>query len=657
MDKLAAFVAHSFNPEDECKVEPILKFLDSLRGVGFVWQTAERAEVESVSKKVRRIIDDCDVFVGNFTARHPSYSIKGGIADAWKVLRGRLAPVIWTAPSWIVQESGYALKGCKDLILFREPEVEVPGLQADLEYIDYRWSDPSVAFRRANEMLIGLIGKRAGVKVETLISVSPAAKDETVGLSTTVTETQEPAPKQTSVGDCYLEMLAALRGKDLAKGAELYERGLVLVQEESPDFDLFWRATYQRERFKAGQADALEELKSLQVANPQSDFITGSVGECLAHFNENEDAANQFKLAASLMTQGERVYYSIRAADCLRKAKKYREAQQILLESFNLAPTDQKTSIRQSLYNVLKDAGSTYEASGIAEFALHENPGQSGLRFDLGLNYHQSGLRELFLHHYKLLSEHDPANGAVSHNLALAYSECGLPILSVSHYKRAFELGYTLAAHNLGFKYLGCGMADEATALLQGALDKEDCVPEVSNCLGAVGERRVEEIKTQNSKLEEARKHREFLIPFGRGYLSVETPPLEGRWKFPFAEMVFKFAPGELKGFGETTTEIQDSLYSALYALGAPKEPSPKRIKIERFQFSGGVVGRTCKFVIEKHTLPPKGPGYPVLGSLLGEVDSPTTEGLIVFAEDGQSAEVVELKEKKPDKYYRISRM
>src|SRR5579864_3488372 len=161
MDKLVAFVAHSFDPKDEQKLEPILRFLDSLRGVGFVWQRAERAEVESVSTKVRRMIDDSDVFVGILTARHPSYRIKGGIKDAFKVLWGRLAPVTWTAPPWIVQESGYALKGGKHLILFREPEVEIPGLQADLEYIEYIWSDPSIAFRRVNEMLVGLIGKRA----------------------------------------------------------------------------------------------------------------------------------------------------------------------------------------------------------------------------------------------------------------------------------------------------------------------------------------------------------------------------------------------------------------------------------------------------------------------------------------------------------------
>ena len=34
------------------------------------------------------------------------------------------------------------------------PEVEVPGLEGDLEYISYNWNNPAEAFRRANEYRI-----------------------------------------------------------------------------------------------------------------------------------------------------------------------------------------------------------------------------------------------------------------------------------------------------------------------------------------------------------------------------------------------------------------------------------------------------------------------------------------------------------------------
>ena len=47
--KIVAFVAKSFDPADEAKIDPIIKFLDSFSKLGFITQTAEQSEVESVS--------------------------------------------------------------------------------------------------------------------------------------------------------------------------------------------------------------------------------------------------------------------------------------------------------------------------------------------------------------------------------------------------------------------------------------------------------------------------------------------------------------------------------------------------------------------------------------------------------------------------------
>ncbi len=74
MPKITAFIARSFDAHDERKIEPILDFLQSFRSSGFVAEDADKAEVESVSKKVRDKIDAADVFVGIFTRRSPIYA-------------------------------------------------------------------------------------------------------------------------------------------------------------------------------------------------------------------------------------------------------------------------------------------------------------------------------------------------------------------------------------------------------------------------------------------------------------------------------------------------------------------------------------------------------------------------------------------------------
>ena len=96
---LKAFIARSFLAEDEKKLEPILSFLDTFKKVGFVCYSAEPAEVQSVSEKVRRLIDHSDVFIGIFTRRYAIYDLKPGISGAFQVARG-IAPRLWSAPGY-----------------------------------------------------------------------------------------------------------------------------------------------------------------------------------------------------------------------------------------------------------------------------------------------------------------------------------------------------------------------------------------------------------------------------------------------------------------------------------------------------------------------------------------------------------------------------
>src|SRR5258708_31391063 len=100
--RIVAFVARSFDPADEAKIFQITKFRASFNAVGFFPQSAERSEVESVSEKVRSLIDKSDVFVGIFTKRHPVYQFDDRVRAAFSVFRAKLKPRFWTAPPWVL---------------------------------------------------------------------------------------------------------------------------------------------------------------------------------------------------------------------------------------------------------------------------------------------------------------------------------------------------------------------------------------------------------------------------------------------------------------------------------------------------------------------------------------------------------------------------
>ncbi len=254
-----------------------------------------------------------------------------------------------------------------------------------------------------------------------------------------------------------------------------------------------------------------------------------------------------------------------------------------------------------------------------------------------------------------LQSRSAPArDSAALNNLAVAYSNCDLSVLSVSRYKKAFELGATLSASNLGYKYLATGLADEAKKLLQEAQAKEGCVPEVDRCLAAVTEKEAKETGEERARLEIARKHQEFLLCFGAAFISADTPPLDGRWGFSFGEISLKLSDTKLTGTAERTLEIQLSAYLlGLGGLGGSREPSKE---IERLQFEGIVRGRTCKFEVKKDRRPQTGGPTVALASLLG--DSQTVlEGYIAFAGDGDSGEVAEFSGGKPKTYSRIEKL
>ena len=136
MPKLTAFIARSFSRDDDVRLRPTLEFLGTFEKAGFFCQSAEPAEVESVSHKVRRIIEESDVFIGFFTKRHPIFEARNGFGNLKSFFKQEI-PSAWSAPPWVLQESGYALARERKVILLREIGVEIPGLQGDLEYIPF----------------------------------------------------------------------------------------------------------------------------------------------------------------------------------------------------------------------------------------------------------------------------------------------------------------------------------------------------------------------------------------------------------------------------------------------------------------------------------------------------------------------------------------
>jgi Flp pilus assembly protein TadD len=653
--KIAAFVAKSFDREDEAKISLITKFLDSFQKLGFIAQTAERAEVERVSEKVRSLIDQSDVFVGIFTRRHPVYRFRGRLATAISIMRGTMTPVLWGPPPWVLQESGYALKGNKPLILFREIGVDFPGLQGDLEYILFDPQNPSPALQRATEMITAIIAKAGSIKVETVVqSESIEVRGGETGAPPTLAVVSPQDEGSSQPEDLKTRIFALWRAVASGEPSAIereYEAGLVWIRDREPDEELFWKCFYQRTLFSDGKSEAMDELRILAEENKSEYLALSYLAACFVDLHEYDEAVKHYLSAASLAKASRRASLEIEAVEILQKAKKAGEARAILLKlrdsDYAQEPKIQ-FQILENLYAVSKELDDEFASFAIGELALHQRPEANNFRFSLAYDYDVAGQEHLALHHYKILCDQDEKNTTGFNNLGVASSKCNLAVLATQRYKKAYALGNTLAASNLGYKYLEAGLSGEALELLKDAQNKENCAPEVPRAISAVYEKIEVNTREEEKVLARAQEQRNFLLPFAAGLFTPTPANLEGPWKFPAAEIVLKRAASTLHGARVNRTEVNvDFGLTAILGGGSPKSVT----RIEEFEFSGTLSGQTCKFKLETNRY-----DDPASFGFSGLPTDSSVEGYILFAEDGLSGKVAELKDGKPQEYYVVSK-
>jgi tetratricopeptide (TPR) repeat protein len=657
MRTVTAFVAHSFAPSDEVKVRPILAHLDTFRELGFIWTSGKSAEAERVSEKIRGRIFDAQMFIGVLTHKHPLFDLRNGFDAAWKLITRRLTPPLWSPPGWIVQESGFALALQRKVILFVEPHLDFPALQGDLEYVPYNYLDPSDAFGKSTQMINKFIAQQAGIRVETVVREESEGQEKVEGIAP-VTEAVEVSRESDTSQPGLAQVLAkfkyALEKKDLSEARTQLESGVELIRAGRSSADeLTWRCICLSSLCKEGDVPALQELKHLDIENPADPTPAEFIGETLFWFKEFPEAARFYERAANLSNRKEeRATRLLACARSLLEARQANRAESILMDVIGMSEGETKIQATEKLYSILKSSDRKTEAFGTAEALLHENPGLESFRFTLGIDYHREHNEEQFLYHFNLLKQSGRDRSDIWHNFALAFSECKLPIASVEHYKKAIELGGTLAASNLGYKYLDAGMAGEARTLLMDVLKGDNVEPDVARCLATIPEKEEEEGELFTKLIEKAERQKDFLVALGNGLEQKESPKVEGMWQMPFGEIQFHVKERVLEGSAEVVRDLSRyaALYGTLSGLGSTGVQSKDIKEVRVYSVSGFITGSVCKIATSVRAKGALG----AIGALTGDGDS--TSGYLIFSPDGNSARYAEVIEGKPSKFSVVCR-
>lgn len=116
--KGTVFIGQSFLPNDTsinaCVAE-------TLQALNLKVVTGEKPRADRISEKVKRLIEEQEIFVGIFTRRDKVAGKKE-----------------WTTSAWVIDEKAYALGRQKRLILIKEEGVgSIGGIQGDYEYFEF----------------------------------------------------------------------------------------------------------------------------------------------------------------------------------------------------------------------------------------------------------------------------------------------------------------------------------------------------------------------------------------------------------------------------------------------------------------------------------------------------------------------------------------
>lgn len=253
------FIGHSFKEEDKDIVERIKKFIQSS---SFECITGEKSEILSVSQKVQERIKKCDIFIGIFTREKPLQHCFFQ------------KPTAYTTSAWVIQESGYAIAQCKNVIfLFEDKVLTRLGLQSDSEYLVFDRNKPlDNMFIKLNEMLVNIQNKNCSNNEVTNDLENVALESEEITTSNENSSAQSEADTHKIDLEINLDY-----SDDYSLVKQSYED--LISETEDEEMKIIYEATFLYRSELFGRSGNIEKLEKLAETYPDNIFIKRKLAE------------------------------------------------------------------------------------------------------------------------------------------------------------------------------------------------------------------------------------------------------------------------------------------------------------------------------------------------------------------------------------------
>lgn len=630
MNKLHAFVGHSFTKNDEAVVGAFLAFFTTLSGIlpGFEWAHAEEAEPKILSEKVREKMEGKNLFIAICTAKERTISMDKLCAMPFlkTIYMGSAVDFQRKTSDWVTQEIAYALGKEMHLVVLLEEGVRVPGgLQGDLEYIPFNRAAPSSAFNKVLQMLKSLSPKLVGNETSM-----PSTKTTDKTLVAPHDELAYRQPQPTWRKDEYENALMNAVWRDNSQDQEnILEAHAKSPLINSPSTSAEFRGYCICFHAVLGKKTDLGKLRALVQGFPSSAALHGYLALSLNKLAQFAEAADEFVQAAKYEpTDVDRADRLVDAAVAKRKSGDP-NSESWLRDSFKNLPTDIpaiKNTLLWGLRQLADSKGDVIRWISFAEARLQASPEKYELRSDLAYKYFEQKRFPLALLHFLRIPTSERTVNDWN-NMGASYVHMDVPGRAVVCYEKSREMGGTTAVSNLAYKLTEFGFFAQAETMCQSVVALPNCDKRVASALGNLASKVQTETETVDHAIDSAEHQHKFFSELGVACATLVSYPPSGEWKTPECTVLIEPSGNEFFAKGVFVRSESNGLRGmGMLSSGLAEFNTAKRIEIT-VTYTGKITGRSCLFtrtVIEDP-------------ATLNTFGATSHTGYLVFAADGLS--------------------
>lgn len=596
LEKINAFVGHSFDEQDKIVVRAFLDYFDTLRknsGLDFSWEHAEEAQTTAISKKVKEKIQGKNLFIGIFTLKErviKNHLLKKGNLFNSNQLMSDEKNYEWKTSDWVVQELGYCLGKDMSVIILMEKGLRAfSGLQADHEFIEFDRENPSQCFQRMLQQ-IGSINystsnddaqiEENNVSIELLVDDAPKKENKQ--------KDWKNPDNDWDYWDYWVALFFALKDKDKATEHKVYS---AYISKNDDDISKIknWEADLLLLKQTHLNESAIQPIKALIKSNPSIKDLHNKLAKAYANYDSYSLA---FEESEKTLTASKDLIIDdlISTVNYLRKHSGDKAGANYLRKYLTKIPEnlDDKFKFLQISAELHKtDFPNIYFA--FCEAALALKPDDESLRFDLAFKYSELDLFKLSAFHYKILVETSPSENNWN-NLGVAYSNLNIISKSIAAYIKSSDLEGTLAKSNLANKLLSVGFADQALELCKEAMKKDSFDKRITTSLESINEKLDADQKGVASIKEDTKLLREFSISFAKALISVTTNIKVGFYKYKDCDLKVSLSGNKFEAYGVYEREIRTEGLG-LAVLYGTQSTDKKKIESHKISIIGEVQG------------------------------------------------------------------